>query len=151
MEVKSFECFVTLQSSWCIYVSWVKSWEDFGLDPSLFAPNCKLWDVFHLLSSVFIKYLRNKINTLFVCLQSTCSSPVGEISLGAFLPDSKPKSRCLTTCRLFTGLGRQEGHPVRELCRPSSRSASPQHATARYLDLRFLWFLSAPRKGFSGL
>ena len=68
MEVKSFECFVTLQSSWCIYVSWVKSWEDFGLDPSLFAPNCKLWDVFHLLSSVFIKYLRNKINTLFVLL-----------------------------------------------------------------------------------
>lgn len=56
---------MTLQSVLCMYMSWVKPWEDFGLDPSFF-PHCKLHDVFHLLSPMFIKYLRNKIKALFV-------------------------------------------------------------------------------------
>lgn len=52
----------------CVYVSQVKSWEDSGLVPGLFPLNCKLQDVFHLPSPMFIKYMRNKIKALFVLL-----------------------------------------------------------------------------------
>lgn len=51
-----------------MYVSRVKPWEDFGLDPRLFSLRCKLRDVFQLLSPMFIKYPRNKIKALFVLL-----------------------------------------------------------------------------------
>ena len=50
----------------CMYVSEVKSGEDLDWCPASFPCNCKLHDVFHSVSPVFMKYVRNK--ALFVLL-----------------------------------------------------------------------------------